>query len=173
MTQRHRAATTPMRLGPRLGLRLRVGVGALALLGALSGAGCTAARNTLGTNSGPCFRAVAVATEAVKDRGTLAGVRLLGARDLEKHPRLRDALATRAGHAVKNVCAVAFTGQFHATDVRDPLGKGPSGGVGRIAVVLVSYPQDRLLGTIVLSKLPLPFRHEVLRRPLVVPPATA
>lgn len=144
--------------------RLRVAVGALALFGALAGAGCTAARNTLGTSSSPCFRAVAVATDAVHDHGTLAGVRLLGTRDLEKHPRLGSALASRAGHAVKTVCAVAFTGQFRRTEVREPIDTGPSSGVGTIAVVLVSYPQDQLYGTLVLSRVPLPFRHEVLGR---------
>jgi hypothetical protein len=154
-------------------VRAGVGIGAVALLGALCGTGCTAARNTLGTTSSPCFRAVAVATDAVKDRGSLAGVRMLGARDLERRPRLRDALATRAGHAVKNVCAVAFSGQFRTTDVRDPLDHGPAGGVGTIAVALVSYPQDQLLGTLVLSKVPLPFRHEVLDRPAARSPASA
>lgn len=149
---------------PRARPHRRVGAAALALLGALLGAGCTSARNTLGTSSSPCFRAVAVATDAVEDRGALAGVRLLGARDLEKRPRLRDALATRAGHAVKNVCAVAFTGQYRTTDVHDPIGHGPGGGVGTIAVALVSYPQDHLLGTLVLKSVPLPFRHEVLGR---------
>lgn len=153
--------------------RVTIGVGALALLGGLLGAGCTAARNTLGTNSSPCFRAVAVATDAVEDRGTLAGVRLLGTRDLDRRPRLRDELSTRAGHAVKSVCAVAFTGQYRTTDVRDPLGAAPAGGTGTIAVALVSYPQDHLLGTLVLSKVPLPFRHEVLGRPPTRPPVSA
>lgn len=155
MTRRRRRTWVPR--------QLRVAFGGLALLGAL-GAGCTAARNTLGTSSGPCFRAVSVATDAVKDRGTLAGVRMLGARDLEKRPRLREVLSTRAGHDVKNVCAVAFSGQFRTADVHDSIGRGPAGGVGKIAVALVSYPEDHLLGTIVLSSVPLPFRHEVLGR---------
>lgn len=156
MTRRLRASGPPR--------QLRVAMGALALFAAVAGAGCTAARNTLGTSSSPCFRAVAVATDAVHDRGSLAGVRLLSARDLEKRPRLKSVLSTRAGHEVKNVCAVAFTGQFRRSDVREPIGNGPAGGVGSIAVVLVSYPQDHLLATLVLSKVPLPFRHEVLGR---------
>jgi hypothetical protein len=126
-------------------------------------AGCTAARDTLGTSSSPCFRALPVASEAVNDRGTLAGVRLLGARDLEKHPKLRDALSTRAGHPVRTVCAVAFTGQFRIGEVHDPIAPGPVGGIGTFAVVCISTPQNGLLGTLVLSRAPLPFRHNVQR----------
>ena len=142
---------------------LGVAAGALAFVGALSG--CTAARNTLGTSSSPCFRAVPVASEAVHDRGTLAGVRLLSSRDLDKRPKLRAVLSTRAGQQVRTVCAIAYTGVFRVGEVQDPIGHGPMGGEGTFAVVCVSTPQNQLLGTIVLSRSPLPFRHNVLRAP--------
>lgn len=153
-------------LGARTRKHVGVAAGALVFVGALSG--CTAARNSLGTSSSPCFRAVPVASEAVKDQGRLAGVRLLSSRDLDKRPRLRDVLSTRAGRQVRTVCAVAFTGSFRIGDVHDPIGHGPVGGEGTFAVVCVSTPQNKLLGTIVLSRSPLPFRHNVLRAP---PPA--
>jgi hypothetical protein len=114
-----------------------------------------------------------VATDAVHDRGSLAGVRLLGARDLDRRPKLREVLSTRAGRRVQTVCAVAFTGQFRVGEVRDLIGHGPQGGVGTYAVVCVSTPQNTLLGTLVLSRAPFPFRHEVLGRTLLQRPGSA
>ncbi|MHB8330063.1 MAG: hypothetical protein ACYDD6_10650 [Acidimicrobiales bacterium] len=125
-------------------------------------AGCTSARNTLGTSSSPCFRALPVATEAVGDSGTLAGIRLVGPRELDRHMRLRQLLGARAGGGVTNVCVVSFHGRFRLDQVQRPLGAAPPGGTGQYAVVVVSTPQNRLLATFVLSRVPLPLRHEVL-----------
>lgn len=154
---------------PARAVRKHAGAVAVALALSATLAGCTAARNTLGTTSSPCFRAVAVASSAVEHRGTLAGVRLLGTKELAKRRRLEALLSARAGHNVRNVCLVAFHGQFRLDQVHNVFGHGPRTGVGTYAVVAVSTPQNKLLGTLVLSHVPLPFRHEVLRHP---PPAS-
>jgi hypothetical protein len=122
---------------------------------------CVSPRNTLGTSSSPCFRAVAVATDAVHDRGRLAGVRLVGARELDRHRRLRDLLASRVGRALQNVCVVSFHGTFRPDQVEHPLGKPPASGSGPVALVVVAYPQNSVIGTFVVTTEPLPIRHEV------------
>ncbi|MHB8680559.1 MAG: hypothetical protein ACYDA2_00480 [Acidimicrobiales bacterium] len=128
----------------------------------LAATGCGSPRNSLGTTSSPCFRAVPVASEAVKDRGKLAGVRLVGPKTIDAYPRLRAVVQRRAGSHIRSVCVVSFHGQFRLDQVRDPIGHAPPGGTGIVALVLVSSPQNRLLGTLVLEHEPLPLRHEVL-----------
>lgn len=145
---------------PGLRHRRRAGVFALCVVVAAL-AGCTSARNTLGTNSSVCFRAIPVAAGAVGHRGTLVGIRLLGTRQLKKHGHLAALLAARAPR-VKSVCVAAYHGTYRQDQVTDPFGKGPPSGSGPIAIVVVSTPQNRLIGTVVLAKVPLPLRHEVL-----------
>lgn len=147
---------------PTVGLCRRLMV-SLMVVAAVGLSACTAPRNTLGTSSSQCFRAVPVASEAVKDRGKLTGVRLYRTRDLERHPHLREDLSSRAGGRISAVCAIAFSGTFRLDQVEKPLGHGPAGGSGSFALVLVSTPQNQLLGTVVLTQLPLPLRHELLR----------
>jgi hypothetical protein len=132
-------------------------------------AGCTSPRNTLGTNSSPCFRAIPVATDAVADRGTLVGARLESVSSL--HQRLHALLDARAP-TVKTVCVVAFRGRFRVDQVRRPYGPAPATGSGLFAIVVVSVPHNQLVGTIVLAKAPLPLRHVVLG-PLQRDPAPA
>lgn len=145
----------------------RAGVTTAALLGTLAlGAGgvlsgCVSPRNALGTNSSPCFRAVPVASEAVHDHGTLAGVRLVGARELARYPKIRDDVVARIGHTVRNVCVVSFHGDFRIDQVDKPLGHGPASGSGPVALVFVTIPQNTLVGTTVVEREPLPIRHEV------------
>lgn len=143
--------------------RLATGVFVASLALGASGvvSGCVSPRNTLGTNSSPCFRAVPVASEAVHDRGTLAGVRLVGARELDRYTKLRDDLAMRVGHALRSVCVVSFHGDYRLDDVDKPLGHGPASGSGPVALVFVTIPQNMLVGTAVLEHEPLPIRHEV------------
>lgn len=121
---------------------------------------CTTPRNTLGTNSSPCFRAIPVAVDAVGDRGTLVGARLESASSL--HHRL-DALLHARGPTVKTVCVVAFHGRFRVDQVRRPYGPPPPNGSGVFAVVVVSVPRNELIGTVVLATAPLPLRHLLLR----------
>lgn len=141
-----------------------------ALLGAVGLSACTAPRNTLGTNSSQCFQAVPVATDAVHDRGKLTGVRLLTSKDLDRRPHFRALLEARAGTKVKTVCVVSFQGRFTLAQVDRPFGRTPPGGSGPDALVVVSVPANALLGTLVLSRVPLPLRHELLRVPPVRPP---
>ena len=147
--------------------RWRSGVGVLVLAGcalvlAGAAAGCSSPRNALGTSSSPCFRAVPVASDAVKHRGTLAGIRLVGSKQLARRPHLHELLSARAGHHVVALCIVSFHGRFRLDQVERPFGHAPPSGTGTYAVVVVSSPQNRLLGTLVLAHQPLPLRHEVL-----------
>jgi hypothetical protein len=150
--------------------RRAIGALSAALVAAAAVSGCTAPRDTLGTNSSPCFRAVPVATDAVHDRGTLSGVRLLRSKDLERRPHFRALLEARAGTTVSTVCVVSFQGHFDLAQVDKPFGRSPAGGTGRVALVIVSSPANKLLGTLVLARVPLPLRHEVLRDPPLRPP---
>ena len=143
----------------------RVAALSAALVSTVALSACTAPRNTLGTNSSACFRAVPVATDAVHDRGKLTGVRLLKSKDLDQRPHFRALLESRAGTTVTTVCAVSFQGHYTLGQVEKPFGRSPVGGSGTVAIVIVSNTADKLLGTLVLSHVPLPLRHEVLRAP--------
>ncbi|MDE3085819.1 MAG: hypothetical protein KGJ77_03550 [Acidobacteriota bacterium] len=149
--------------------RRAAGVLSAVALSVLSLSACAAPRDTLGTKSSACFRAVPVATDAVRDRGTLSGVRLLGSKDLDRRPRFRSLLEARAGRTVTSVCVVSFQGRFRLDQVQKSFGRAPASGTGTVALVFVSSPEERLLGTLVLSRVPLPLRHEVLRWPPLRP----
>jgi hypothetical protein len=133
-----------------------LGVGSLAL------AGCTSARNALGTNSSPCYLALPVARDAIHDRGTFSGVRLVSAKDLAKRTHLLDTLVARAGGKLHDVCVIEYRGAFRLDQVERPLGRAPVGGVGRFAIVVVSRDTNRLLATFVRSTQPVRFRHMAL-----------
>jgi hypothetical protein len=128
----------------------------------LAGTGaCGAGHNILGTNTGPCFLALAVAKRAVEGRGLLAGVRMI---DI---PKLTSAADDRAVRALldqitvplpRDVCLVAYSGSFTLGQVEQPAGLLPGGGgVGRYAIAVVSAPTSELLGTFVVRRLPLNF----------------
>lgn len=135
---------------------LALATGPVSVLG-----GCTSVRNTLGTNASPCFRALAVAKEAVHDRGTFTGVHLVSSKTLAQDAHLEDVLSARAGMTVKTVCVVSYRGSFRLDQVERPFDHVPRGGVGRYAIVVVSEPQNRLLGTAVRSRQPLRFGHVI------------
>jgi len=123
---------------------------------------CTSARDTLGTNSSPCFRALPVAEDAVHDHGTFAGVRLVAATALKQFNHLYADLEGRSATPLRNLCIASYHGTFSLDDVGRPAGNAPAGGVGRIAIVVVSTPQNVLLATFVLQKEPVRFRHYML-----------
>ncbi len=141
--------------------RVLVIVGVLAMVAGLSAA-CTSARDTLGTNSSPCFEALPVAKAAVHGRGTFAGTRLLSAATVAKHQRMFQAITGRAHVRVRDVCLVSYTGTFDALDVNALLRAPPNGGVGHFAVVVVSRNTNKLLGTFILASEPVRFRHLAL-----------
>lgn len=125
---------------------------------------CTSARNTLGTNSSSCYLALPVAEDAVHDRGTFAGVRLVTARDLARNVHALGVLKARAGGHLQDVCVVEFRGPFRLDQVKSPLGQVPPGGVGRYAIVVVAHTSNRLLATFVRAKEPERFRKLVAAR---------
>jgi hypothetical protein len=142
----------------------RLGAMAAVALGTLSLTGCTAARDTLGTNSSPCFRALALAADAVHDRGAFTGVRLVSASSLAKLQRVDKVLSQRSRTRLRNLCLVSYRGTFRPDQVKEPAGPIPPSGEGHFAVVVVSTPQNVVLATFVLQKEPVRFRHLALGR---------
>jgi hypothetical protein len=131
---------------------------AVVVLAGLVG-GCTASRNGLGTHDSACFRVYPEALAAVHGRGRFAGERYLPPHALivQMHDVVvPDALADASRVAT---CLVAFTGHFTASSVER--GWAPSGGSGRIAIVVVRQSNSVLLATVVLSHIPrrLVFAH--------------
>lgn len=140
----------------------RLFVMAVVMIGVSWLSGCTSARDTLGTNSSPCFHALALAADAVHDRGVFAGVRLVSDASLAKHDRMEPVIKARSSTPLHSLCLVAYRGSFRLSEVHRPAGKMPSSGVGHFAIVVVSTPQNQLLATFVLEKEPVHFRHLAL-----------
>lgn len=149
-----------MRFG-RVG-RIRWLVVVVVALGVSCVSGCTSARDTLGTNSSPCFDALAKAADAVHDRGVFSGVRLVPVSTLAKVGHVDAVLKARSSTPLHNVCVAAYRGNFRLSQVSRPAGKVPTSGVGHFAIVVVSTPQNDLLATFVLEKEPVRFRHLAL-----------
>jgi hypothetical protein len=129
---------------------------AVAVVAAVSGvglAGCSARGATLGTTSTPCFHALPPATAAVGHRGRLVGVRLIPV------DRLRKRAPQSAPLGKKDLCVVAFEGHFTAGEVKHLL--STSIGAGKYAVVAVTPDGHQVLGSLLLHRLPLAFRHSV------------
>jgi hypothetical protein len=124
--------------------------------------GCTSARDTLGTNSSPCFSALALAKDAVHGHGMFAGVRLVSESSLVKLHHVDAVIKQRSTTRLRNVCLVAYRGDFRPSQVMRAAGKVPASGVGHFAVVVISTPQNKLLATFVLEKEPVRFRHLAL-----------
>jgi len=142
-------------------LRRVAGVAVSCAAVAVAASACTSARNTLGTNSSPCYTAIPVGADAVHHRGHFLGIRLLSARQASTKRRL-DALLDARAPKVKTVCVVAYEGTYSLSQVEKPFGTAPPTGTGPVAVAVVSLPRNRLIGTLVLQRVPLTFRHEVL-----------
>lgn len=128
-------------------------------LGVATVSGCTSARNTLGTNSSVCYRALAVARDAVHTKAQFAGVRLVRVSTLVRFPRLYQVLVARSGGQPRDVCLVSYRGQFRLDQVSRPVAHSLVGGVGHFAVVAVSVPRNALVATLVLEHEPIRFRH--------------
>ena len=143
-------------------IALARGVLAAGLL-ALVLASCTSPRNALGTNSSPCFRALAVAPTAVHHHGRFAGVRYLSAKYIAKAIENASKGAKSLPPAIKanteTVCAVEYLGPFVATDL---LKLWPSTRHrGRYAVVVVVARTDKLLVTILFDREAVRFEKEL------------
>jgi len=139
---------------PRGGVRRLAVAGLMATLCATA-TGCTTARDTLGTHTSACFEALAIAKEAVHGRGSYSGVSLISITTLA-----HDAGLNRGtfGSSVHDVCVVSWKGTFRTSDVEHPLGAAPKGGVAHEALVIVSKPQNKLLGTVLRARKPVRFR---------------
>jgi hypothetical protein len=116
-------------------------------------AGCSAVRESLGTSDSPCYVALPKATSAVPPNARFYGVRLLkvpAVAVVDIH-RALDTADVKSGR----VCLVGFTGHFTATNVTRPSGRG----AGPFAVVVLTYPGQRLISTVVFGGAPVRFSH--------------
>jgi hypothetical protein len=118
-------------------------------------AGCSTVRSDLGTSASPCYLALPAASRAVHGSGKLAGVELLTLTGLRREaPRLFAPLAIPRPSSDR-ICVIEFTGTFTESSVVRPFGSRS----GRIAVVVLRTPSNRLLGTVILDHPPLHFGH--------------
>jgi hypothetical protein len=130
-------------------MRQMARVAGAAVAAALLASACAAPRNTLGTESSPCFRALPTAKAAVHHRGRLVGVRRVSRREVER------AFPKADLPSGKQFCLVGFSGPFRAEDV--DRAAGPDG--GRYAVINVTTRGTTVLGTFLVDRLPLRLRH--------------
>ncbi|HWD54359.1 MAG TPA: hypothetical protein VG346_04515 [Acidimicrobiales bacterium] len=133
---------------------VRVWVGGLALAASVF-AGCSSARVGLGTTDESCYLALPTAAKAVGGHGHLEGIRKYSISGLKGvAPRLYDALADQVPKG-QAVCIAGYTGHFTVSSVTKAMGRS----TGTLAVVVVTRPNNKVLGTLILSKLPVRFQH--------------
>jgi hypothetical protein len=131
-----------------------VWVGGLALAASVF-AGCSSARVGLGTTDESCYLALPTAAKAVGGHGHLEGIRKYSISGLKGvAPRLYDALADQVPKG-QAVCIAGYTGHFTVSSVTKAMGRS----TGTLAVVVVTRPNNKVLGTLILSKLPVRFQH--------------
>jgi hypothetical protein len=139
---------------PRPHVRIGVLVAGLVLAASLL-ASCSSARSDLGTTDESCYLALPTAAKAVGGHGHLDGVRKFTFSSLHgMAPRLYGQLADDVSKK-QQVCLAAYAGHFSAAGVSKPLGHAS----GMLAVAVVTTPGNRLLGTLILTKLPVRFQH--------------
>jgi hypothetical protein len=165
--------------------RSRVTIAALtiALSAVVAGtSGCASVvRNGLGTSSAVCFRAIPVGKAAVTNHPTrvlpngavvtipkepspvFVGVRSATQKQIDSfgstHNYEKTELDKRNGGPLKTVCLVAFRGSFDPDVMTDLLLPVPPPGHRTYAVVVVSEPSNKFLGTFLRSKEPISFTH--------------
>jgi hypothetical protein len=119
-------------------------------------AACTSVRDDLGPSDSECYLALPAAAGAVHHEGRLQGVELATVDSLRSRAdRLYEAARSAPRPKVQRVCLVAFSGHFEANRVTMATGQE----AGRLAVVELSYPGNRLLATLLVAKPPVPFGH--------------
>jgi hypothetical protein len=125
---------------------------ALAAAVLLGVAGCGGPRNSLGTASSACYRALPPATDAVSRKGKLVGVRKIHTATLKNRlPADRLLAAVRDSE----LCVVAFKGTFQPVDVPLATTTVP----GTYAVVAVSIRHPAIVAAFILNRLPARFGH--------------
>ena len=112
-------------------------------------AACTP-RNSLGTSSTACIKAIPVAAAEVHHKGKPEGVRTVRAASLAKR------IPEVSPLGKENVCLVAFNDNFQPGDVTHARVQR----AGRYALVVVDSHQNVVVA-FVLDRLPLRFRHQV------------
>lgn len=117
---------------------------------------CTSARTNQGTADESCYLSLPKAHKAVGGHGHLAGVRkvsLITLRGMAPHlyGHLSDDLPQHQA-----VCLAAYKGHFDASEVQKPLGRKS----GPLAVAVVTTPGNKVLGTLILDKIPVRFQHQ-------------
>src|SRR5258708_39126099 len=120
---------------------------ALAVSAAVTAAGlgaCGAARNVLGTNTGPCFLALPTARRAVEGRGSLAGIRRVDVAKLTPGDRAVRARPDKLpAPPPREVALVASAGSFTLGQVEHPVGlPPPPAGAAGTAIPRVTTPQS-------------------------------
>ena len=118
-------------------------------------AGCSSARSNLGTTDESCYLQLPTAAKAVGPHAHLAGVRKFTVASLKPFaPRM---YAHLSGVVPKgqSVCLAAYTGHFTASSVQKPHGRSS----GKLAVAVVTSPGNKLLGTVILNRVPVRFQH--------------
>jgi len=138
----------------RIRTRAATLVAALVLAASLLSA-CSAARTGLGTTDESCYLALPTAAKAVGGHGHLEGVRKYTVGGLKGvAPRLYSRLSKDVSKK-QAICVAGYTGHFSASEVSKPLGRSS----GTLAVAVVTTPANKLLGTLILTKLPVRFQH--------------
>jgi hypothetical protein len=118
-------------------------------------ASCSTARTDFGTTDASCYLALPTAAKAVGGHGHLEGVRKYTLSNLRSvAPKLYTQLADDVSKK-QGVCIAGYTGHFSATEVSKPLGHP----TGTLAVAVVTTPGNELLGTLILTRLPVRFQH--------------
>jgi hypothetical protein len=140
----------------RTATRSRVcSLAATLVLAAMLFASCSTARSDFGTTDASCYLALPTAAKAVGDHGHLEGVRKYSLSSLRSvapklYNRLSDDLSKK-----QSLCIAGYSGHFTSSEVSKPLGD-PS---GTLAVAVITAPGNKLLGTLILTKLPVRFEH--------------
>ena len=116
---------------------------------------CSAARTGLGTTDESCYLALPTAAKAVGGHGHLEGVRKYTVEQPARvaPPPLRAAGRRRAQEAGR------LRGRLHGPLQRGQVSKPLGRPAGTLAVAVVTTPGNKLLGTLILTKLPVRFRH--------------
>ena len=118
-------------------------------------AGCSSARVGLGTTDESCYLELPTAAKAVGGHGHLEGIRKYSVDGLKGvAPKLYNFLIHEYPKT-QAVCLAGYSGTFTRGMVMKPQAQA----MGKLAVVVVSTPDNKLLATVILTKLPVRFLH--------------
>ncbi len=118
-------------------------------------ASCTSARTNLGTSDSACYLALPAATQAVGSHSRLLGAHLFTLSELRRAAPKLAARVSPEGSPKQSVCVLAFSGDFRSNSVSKPHGQSE----GPVAIVVLTRPSNKVLGTVILKRVPLRFSH--------------